>query len=103
MIEIRNLSKRYGKVAALDDVTCMVQPGMVTGFLGPNGAGKSTTMRIVLGLDRATVGEVTVEGRPYNTFTEPMRVVGALLDPGAIHAGRSGRSHLMVAARTNGI
>lgn len=52
MIEIRNLSKRYGKVAALDDVTCMVQPGMVTGFLGPNGAGKSTTMRIVLGLDR---------------------------------------------------
>ena len=103
MIAIRNLSKRYGNVIALDEVTFTVEPGMITGFLGPNGAGKSTTMRIILGLDRATSGEALVQDRAYNTFAEPMRAVGALLDPGAIHAGRSGRNHLLVAAQTNGI
>ncbi|MEU4741920.1 ATP-binding cassette domain-containing protein, partial [Actinosynnema sp. NPDC023658] len=75
----------------------------VTGFLGPNGAGKSTTMRVLLGLDRPTSGTALVNGRPYAGFAEPLREVGALLDPGAAHPGRTGRSHLRIAARANGI
>ena len=103
MIEVRGLTKRYGDVLAVDDLTFDVQPGSVTGFLGPNGAGKSTTMRMVLGLDRPTSGTALVNGRPFATLAEPLREVGALLDPGSVHPGRTGRSHLRVAARTHGI
>ncbi|MFE9747270.1 ABC transporter ATP-binding protein [Saccharothrix saharensis] len=103
MIEVRGLTRRYGDVLAVDDLSFTVEPGKVTGFLGPNGAGKSTTMRVVLGLDRPTSGTALVNGRRYATFAEPLREVGALLDPGAAHPGRTGRSHLRVAARANGI
>ena len=103
MIEVRGLTKRYGDVLAVDGLTFDVEPGKVTGFLGPNGAGKSTTMRMMLGLDRPTSGAVLVNGRPFATFAEPLREVGALLDPGAVHPGRTGRNHLRVAARTNGV
>lgn len=102
MIEVRNLTKRYGNVLAVDDLSFVVEPGKVTGFLGPNGAGKSTTMRMVLGLDRPTSGTALVNGRPFATLAEPLREVGALLDPGSVHHGRTGRSHLRVAARTHG-
>ncbi|MCV2489438.1 ABC transporter ATP-binding protein [Geodermatophilus sp. YIM 151500] len=103
MIEVRGLTKRYGDVLAVDDLGFVVEPGKVTGFLGPNGAGKSTTMRMVLGLDRPTSGEALVNGRPFATLDEPLREVGALLDAGAVHPGRTGRDHLRVAARTHGI
>ena len=103
MITVRGLTKRYGDVVAVDDLSFDVEPGKVTGFLGPNGAGKSTTMRMVLGLDRPTAGEALVLGRPVRAFAEPLREVGALLDPGAVHPGRRGRDHLRVTARTNGI
>ncbi|MGY1698989.1 ABC transporter ATP-binding protein [Geodermatophilus sp. SYSU D00766] len=103
MITVRGLTKRYGRVLAVDDLSFDVEPGKVTGFLGPNGAGKSTTMRAVLGLDRPTAGTALVGGRPYATLGEPLREVGALLDPGAVHPGRTGRAHLRVAARSNGI
>ncbi|QFZ17853.1 ABC transporter ATP-binding protein [Saccharothrix syringae] len=103
MIRVRGLTRRYGDVLAVDDLTFDVEPGKVTGFLGPNGAGKSTTMRVVLGLDRPTSGEALVNGRPYAAFGQPLREVGALLDPGSAHPGRTGRDHLRVAARTNGI
>ncbi|MGY2065655.1 ABC transporter ATP-binding protein [Blastococcus sp. SYSU DS0619] len=103
MIEVRGLTKRYGEIRAVDDLTFDVQPGKVTGFLGPNGAGKSTTMRMVLGLDRPTSGSALVAGRPFAGLAEPLRAAGALLDAQAVNPGRSGRDHLRVAARTNGI
>ena len=103
MIEVRGLTKRFGDVLAVDDLSFDVEPGKVTGFLGPNGAGKSTTMRMMLGLDRPTAGRALVNGRSFATLTEPLREVGALLDPGSLHPGRTGRSHLRVAARSNGI
>ncbi|WP_107771216.1 ABC transporter ATP-binding protein [Nocardioides sediminis] len=103
MIEVRGLTKRYGDVTAVDDLTFDVREGLVTGFLGPNGAGKSTTMRMVLGLDRPTAGRALLHGRPLTSYAEPLREVGALLDPGSMHPGRTGRNHLRVAARTNGV
>ena len=103
MIQVRGLTKQYGAVRAVDDLSFDVAPGKVTGFLGPNGAGKSTTMRIVLGLDRPTAGSALVGGRPFATLAEPLRAAGALLDAGAVHPGRSGRDHLRVAARTHRI
>lgn len=103
MLEVRGLTKRYGDVLAVDDLSFDVEPGKVTGFLGPNGAGTSTTMRMMLGLDRPTSGRALVNGRALATFAEPLREVGALLDPGSVHPGRTGRNHLRVAARTNGI
>ena len=103
MISVRGLTKRYGAVRAVDDLTFDVAAGKVTGFLGPNGAGKSTTMRMVLGLDRPTSGTSTVNGRQYAGMAAPLREVGALLDAGAMHPGRTGRAHLRVGARTNGI
>lgn len=90
-------------MVAVDDLNFDVEPGLVTGFLGPNGAGKSTTMRMVLGLDRPTSGHALVNGHPFAAYAEPLREVGALLDPGSVHPGRTGRNHLRVAARTNGI
>ena len=103
MIEVRGLTKQYGDVLAVDDLSFDVEPGKVTGFLGPNGAGKSTTMRMMLGLDRPSAVQALVNGRPFVSFAEPLREVGALLDPGSVHPGRSGRNHLRVAARTNGV
>jgi ABC-2 type transport system ATP-binding protein len=103
MITVRTLTKQYGAVRAVDDLSFDVEPGKVTGFLGPNGAGKSTTMRIVMGLDRPTSGSARVNGRHYGGLGAPLREVGALLDAGAAHPGRTGRAHLRVAARTHGI
>jgi ABC-2 type transport system ATP-binding protein len=103
MIRVQGLTKRYGDVVAVDDLSFDVQPGLVTGFLGPNGAGKSTTMRMMLGLDRPTSGTALINGRPFAALAEPLREVGALLDPGSVHPGRTGRRHLQVAARTNGV
>jgi ABC-2 type transport system ATP-binding protein len=103
MIEARGLVKRYGTTAAVSDLSFAVRPGLVTGFLGPNGAGKTTTIRLILGLERPSAGTVTVNGRPYETSTAPMHEVGALLDAGAVHGGRTARSHLLGLAQTNGI
>jgi ABC-2 type transport system ATP-binding protein len=103
MIDVQELTKRYGDTLAVDGLTFTVAPGRVTGFLGPNGAGKSTTMRMVLGLDRPTSGSVTVNGRPYRRHRDPLCQVGALLDAGSAHRGRTARSHLLALARTHGI
>jgi ABC-type branched-subunit amino acid transport system ATPase component len=103
MIEAAGLSKRYGSTVAVDDLSFIVPPGQVTGFLGPNGAGKSTTMRLILGLDAATCGAVTVNGRPYTAHRRPLFEVGALLEAKAFQGGRSAYSHLLCLARSNGI
>ena len=103
MIDIRGLTKKYGDVPAVDDLTFHVAPGKVTGFLGPNGAGKSTTMRIALGLDQPSRGTALVNGKRFCEFAQPLREVGALLDAGAVHPARTGRNHLRTAARSNGI
>lgn len=103
MIEVRGLSKRYGEVLAVDDLTFAVRPGEVTGFLGPNGAGKSTTMRMIVGLDAASSGTATVGGRPYVAQPAPLKVVGALLDPGAVLPSRTAYHHLLALAAGNGI
>ena len=100
MIEVRNLTKRYGDKLAVDDLSFTVYPGTVTGFLGPNGAGKSTTMRLILGLDRPSGGSATVEGMRYAELAKPLRVVGALLEAGAVHPGRSAHNHLLYLAQT---
>jgi ABC-2 type transport system ATP-binding protein len=102
-IEIRGLTKRYGKTVAVDDLSFEVHPGMVTGFLGPNGAGKSTTLRMILGLDNPTSGSALVNGRPFGQHRRPLYELGALLDPKAFHPGRSARNHLRGLALANGI
>jgi ABC-2 type transport system ATP-binding protein len=103
MITISSLTKRYGAKTAVDDITCTIEPGRVTGFLGPNGAGKSTTMRMVVGLDRPSAGTVTVNGKRYADHRAPLREVGVLLDAKAIHTGRTAYSHLLAMAATHGI
>src|SRR4051794_33315341 len=103
MIEAHGLSKRYGEKLAVDDLSFVIRPGVVTGFLGPNGAGKSTTMRMMIGLDRPTSGEVLINGRPYAEHAAPLHEVGALLEARAIHPGRSARNHLRALALTCGI
>jgi ABC-2 type transport system ATP-binding protein len=103
MIEVNRLTKRYGKTVAVNEVSFTVKPGQVTGFLGPNGAGKSTTMRMILGLDTPTSGDVRVDGRPYRQLADPLRSVGALLDAKAIVGGRSAANHLMWLADSNDI
>jgi ABC-2 type transport system ATP-binding protein len=103
MIEARGLVKRYGSTRAVNGLSFTVRPGLVTGFLGPNGAGKATTMRLILGLDYATAGTVTVNGKPYRQLASPMREAGALLDARAVHGGRSARSHLLCLAQANDI
>ncbi len=103
MIEVNRLTKRYGKTVAVNEVSFTVKPGQVTGFLGPNGAGKSTTMRMILGLDTPTSGDVSVDGRPYRQLADPLRSVGALLDAKAIVGGRSAANHLTWLADSNGI
>src|SRR5215813_11695870 len=103
MIEIHALTKRYGRTTAVSDLTFTVRPGVVTGFLGPNGAGKSTTMRMILGLDEPTTGSVTVNGRPPRAHTAPLREVGGMLDPRAVHPSRNAYHHLLALAQTSGI
>jgi ABC-2 type transport system ATP-binding protein len=103
MIEVENVTKRYGDKVAVSDLSFHVTPGIVTGFLGPNGAGKSTTMRVILGLDRPTAGHATVNGRAYVDLPAPLREVGALLEARAIHTGRSAYHHLLAMAQTHGI
>ena len=103
MIEIQDLTKVYGHRTAVDHLTVTVRPGVVTGFLGPNGAGKSTTMRMILGLDHPTGGQVRINGRRYATHRAPLQEVGALLEAKAFHPGRSGYHHLLALAATTGI
>jgi ABC-2 type transport system ATP-binding protein len=103
MIEAQNLTKRYGEATAVNDLTFTVKPGIVTGFLGPNGSGKSTTMRLILGLDAPTGGEVRVNGKRYAEFQAPLHEVGALLEARSVHTGRSAYNHLLALAQTHGI
>jgi ABC-2 type transport system ATP-binding protein len=103
MIEAQGLTKRYGSKTAVDDLSFVVRPGVVTGFLGPNGAGKSTTMRLLIGLDRPNDGGCRINGKAYMDFPAPLREVGALLEARAVHTGRSARNHLLAMAATNGI
>ncbi len=103
MIEARSLRKEYGPTVAVNDLSFTVRPGLVTGFLGPNGSGKSTTMRMIVGLDAPTSGNVTVNAKAYQQHAAPLREVGALLEARAIHPGRSARNHLLVLAATSGI
>ncbi len=103
MISVEHLTKVYGPVRAVDDLSFSVRPGLVTGFLGPNGAGKSTTMRMILGLDNPTSGTATINGKPYRELDDPLRQVGALLDAKWVHPNRSARSHLRWMAASNGI
>ena len=103
MIEATELTKRYGAKTAVDGLSFTVRPGLVTGFLGPNGAGKSTTMRLILGLDAPSAGDVTVAGRHYRDLPAPLHEVGALLEARAIHTGRSALNHLLALAATHGI
>jgi ABC-2 type transport system ATP-binding protein len=103
MIEIHDVTKRYGSTVAVDGLSFEVREGEVTGFLGPNGAGKSTTMRMMVGLDAPTSGRVTIDGHRYGDLRFPLRHVGALLEARAIHPGRSARNHLRWLADSNGI
>jgi ABC-2 type transport system ATP-binding protein len=101
MIKAVGLTKRYGPTTAVNRLSFDVQPGQVTGFLGPNGAGKSTTMRMILGLDNPTSGQVTIGGKRYHELKQPLRTVGALLDAKWVHPNRSARAHLAWMARSN--
>jgi ABC-2 type transport system ATP-binding protein len=107
MIELAGLTKVFGRGLArnraVDDLTCSIEPGVVTGFLGPNGAGKTTTMRMILGLDHPTSGTATIDGRTYRELAEPLRTVGALLDAKQAHPNRSARDHLRWIAASNRI
>jgi ABC-2 type transport system ATP-binding protein len=103
MIEAVDLTKDYGRKRAVDGLSFTVRPGIVTGFLGPNGSGKSTTMRLILGLDRPSRGDVTVNGKHYRDHRAPLHEVGALLEARSVHTGRSARNHLLALAQTHGI
>jgi ABC-2 type transport system ATP-binding protein len=103
VIELKRVTKRFGPVTAVDDLSFTVQPGHVTGFLGPNGAGKTTTMRIILGLDAPTSGTALVSGRRYQQIVRPLRQIGSLLDATAVHGARSAYDHLLSIAVSNGL
>jgi ABC-2 type transport system ATP-binding protein len=103
MIEVDELTKRFGPVTAVDALSFTVQPGHVTGFLGPNGAGKTTTMRLILGLDAPTSGTAHVNRKRYAELIRPLRQVGALLDATALHGGRTAEAHITSIAQSNGI
>ena len=100
-LEVAGLTKEFGAVRAVDDLSFTVQPGVVTGFLGPNGAGKTTTLRCLLGLVRPTAGRALIGGRPYAELDHPMRLVGAALEAADFHPGRSARSHLRFLAEAS--
>ncbi|KOV21244.1 ABC transporter ATP-binding protein [Streptomyces sp. XY152] len=103
MIELEGLTKRYGEKVAVDGLTFTVRPGIVTGFLGPNGAGKSTTMRMILGLDHPTAGDVRIDGTHYDRLEDPLTCIGALLEAKGVHPGRSAYHHLLCLAQSNGL
>ena len=103
MISVESLTKQYGQFTAVDHVSFTAATGRVTGFLGPNGAGKSTTMRVMVGLTRASSGRVTISGRDYRDHVNPGLEVGVLLDASAQHAGRTGREILTIAQQTMGL
>ena len=103
MIEAEALTKNYGEKRAVDGISFAVRPGIVTGFLGPNGSGKSTTMRLILGLDSPTAGDVRVNGKHYRDHPAPLHEVGALLEARSVHTGRSAYNHLRALAQTHGI
>jgi len=103
MIEVQELTKRYGSTLAVDALSFDLRPGTVTGFLGANGSGKSTTMRMMLGLDKPDAGQVRIGGQRFHDLRWPLREVGALLEARAFHPGRSARSHLAALAASNGI
>ncbi len=103
MILVENMTKRFGKFTAVDDLSFVVNPGQVTGFLGPNGSGKSTTMRCMIGLDSLDSGSTTFNGQRYVDFRRPLHSVGVLLDAGNAHVGRTARNHLRWLAQSNGI
>ena len=103
MIEVCDLTKRYGATLAVDSLSFAVRPGIVTGFLGPNGSGKSTTMRLILGLDSPEAGQARIGGRRYRDLRWPLREAGALLEAKQFHPGRSARAHLAALAASNAI
>jgi ABC-2 type transport system ATP-binding protein len=98
-IEVSGLTKRFGEVLAVEDLSFTVDEGRVVGFLGPNGAGKTTTLRMLLGLVNPTGGTATIFGAPYTALEDPVHTVGALLDGGMLHPGRTGRNHLLALAK----
>jgi ABC-2 type transport system ATP-binding protein len=102
-IVVQNLSKNFGNVAAVQNLSFQVEPGTVTGFLGPNGAGKTTTLRMLLGLVTPTAGWTTINGQPFNHLGNPARVVGAVLEAQGFHPGRTARNHLLVYAAAMGV
>jgi ABC-2 type transport system ATP-binding protein len=101
-VDVRGLTKSFGQVRAVSDLSFTVEPGAVTGFLGPNGAGKTTTLRMMLGLENPDAGTASFNGAPYATLAEPVRTVGAVLET-AFHPARSGRNHLRVYCRAAGL
>jgi ABC-2 type transport system ATP-binding protein len=103
VIDAHVLTKDYGDKRAVEELSFSVRPGIVTGFLGPNGSGKSTTMRLILGLDAPTAGDVTVNGKHYRDHVSPLHEVGALLEARSVHTGRSAYNHLLALAQTHGI
>jgi ABC-2 type transport system ATP-binding protein len=103
VIEVKDVTKRYGSTLAVDHLSFQVHPGQVTGFLGPNGAGKTTTMRLILGLAAPTAGKALVNHQSYARLRRPLHQVGALLDANAVHGGRSALDHLRWIAQSNGI
>ena len=103
MLEVQALTKRFGAVLAVDDLSFSATPGQILGFLGPNGAGKTTTLRTLLGLTLPSSGAATVEGRSYRELKDPVAVVGAVLEGPQFHPGRTGRNHLRVLARAAGL
>jgi ABC-2 type transport system ATP-binding protein len=103
MIEVDHLTKRFGPVTAVDDLSFTIRPGHVTGFLGPNGAGKTTTLRLIVGLGTPTSGTALVSGRRYASLVRPLREAGVLLDATAVHGGRTAWQHALSIAQSNGI
>jgi ABC-2 type transport system ATP-binding protein len=103
MIEVRDVTKRYGSTRAVEGVSFTAPSGMVTGFLGPNGAGKTTTLRLLLGLARPDSGSALIDGMRYGELASPRRTVGAVLDTMGFHQGRTGRNHLRITARAAGL
>src|SRR3954463_15170522 len=102
-IEVHGLTKRFGPTVAVDDLSFTVSEGRIVGFLGPNGAGKTTTLRVLLDLERATDGTTSIQGVPYHELPDPAGTVGAVLDGGMLHPGRSGRNHLRALAQAGGL
>jgi ABC-2 type transport system ATP-binding protein len=103
MIEAAGLTKDYGEKRAVNEMSFVIRPGIVTGFLGPNGSGKSTTMRLILGLDAPTSGDVRVNGKHFREHPAPLHEVGALLEARSVHTGRSAYKHLLALAQTHGV